>query len=62
MFKRYIDIRMRSESDPSGVNTHHYILEVQHQFIFKYWLPVIVDKDLDNIITLTRQLKLKHNI
>ena len=60
MFKRYIDYRVVTEHDPSGTDKYYYILEVQHKFIWKYWMPVMVSSNIKDVVKETRRLIKKH--
>jgi len=61
MFKRYLDYRVVTEHDPSGANPYVYILEVQHKFIWKFWMPILVTYNIQDTINETRRLKKKYN-
>ena len=60
MIKRFINFRIKAEADPSGVNDCYFILEVQHQFIFKYWVAHTVDRHLEVLMKEVRKLKRKN--
>jgi|TARA_R110000822_G_scaffold152112_8_gene291371 hypothetical protein len=61
MYKRYLDFRITTEHDPSGVHTYFYVLEVQHQLLgIKYWSIVDYSYSLEDLTALNRKLKNKH--